>query len=265
MKKLLSALATFCLFFGFVLTLAACGETTRAPDVTALSLGEKTVVLENEGETEIPLAVTPADGEIEIVILKSVNGYETKERVFDYAVADGAISVKALATGTATISVRAKNNALIHAECKIEVNKPKGYKAYREDGVKFVYPEDWGPVSGFGGADARYGASGDEQEVSLFGYEKSEAYFTASAADFEKSLKDQYDKLNSPVSNVVCTVEKFDNDTAVRVNYSYSAYNGKKVSQVQLIRHAESKTYSLTITNASASKIAVMQKEFFAW
>ncbi len=254
MKKIFSVLASVCCCFVLGLTLAACGTVA----VEEVGLDKDEITLSSGASTEVAYTVTPEDGHVAFEVIPEKN---VSERVFTYTVENGTVTIQAKSTGTETLRIRAKSDDTVYADCKVTVELPNGYAAYRKDDVKLVYPSAWTkyPVTGI---EMMYKQG--TSNINLVSENKNTAYFSASADTFKATIEDMYSAAGISITDFKCTVNKYDDDKAVRVDYKY-ALAGVQTTQVQLIRNSESKTYILTLTNATKKQIEIIQNEFYAW
>ena len=254
MKKILSVLASVCCCLVLGLALAGCGTVA----VEEVKLDQDEIALSSGASAEVAYTVTPEDGGIAFEIVSEKN---SSERVFTYTVANGTVTIQAQSAGTETLRIRAKSDETVYADCKVTVGLPTGYAAYRKDDVKLVYPAAWTkyPMTGM---EMMYmqGSS----NIALTSENKNTAILSASADTFKATVENTYKALGVSITDLKCTVEKYDDDKALRVDYKY-VLAGVQTSQVQLIRNSESKTYILTLTNATKKQIQTIQNEFYAW
>ncbi|MDE5548108.1 MAG: hypothetical protein K2J30_03840 [Clostridia bacterium] len=256
MKRILSVLASVCCCLVFGLALAGCGKV--AVEAEEVKLDQDEITLSSGASTELAYTVTPEDGRVEFEI---VSEKKASERVFTYAVENGTVTIQAKSAGTETLRIRAKSDDTVYADCKVTVELPSGYAAFRKSDVKMVYPSAWTkyPMTGM---EMMYmqGSS----NIALTSEKKNTAILSATADTFKATVENTYKALGISITDLKCTVEKYDDDKAVRVDYKY-VLAGVQTSQVQLIRNSESKTYILTLTNATKKQIQTIQNEFYAW
>nr|MDE7295774.1 hypothetical protein [Clostridia bacterium] len=223
MKRILSVLASICCCLVLGLALAGCGTVA----VEEVKFDKEEVTLSSGGSTEVVYTVTPEDGSIAFEI---VSEKKSSERVFTYTVGNGTVTIQAKSAGTETLRIRAKSDDTVYADCKVTVGLPSGYTAYRKDDVKMVYPSTWTkyPMTG---VEMMYmqGSS----NITLTSENKNTAILSASADTFKATVENTYKALGLSISNLECTVEKYDDDKALRVDYKY-VLAGVPTSQVQL-------------------------------
>ncbi|MCI8435739.1 MAG: hypothetical protein HFK10_07285 [Clostridia bacterium] len=265
MKKHVMRMLTVCLC---LVTAVVCfGCKPSEPDVEKIELSQPAITLESGETCELTYTTTPEGADVMGSPIRPNPAKYEWEDVFSFRVNDGKVKITALSTGTATLRIRAAADESVYAECTVTVKPPEGYTPYRGDDFKFVYPSTWEATEATGTLAAFKNENGTN--INIAAEKKNPSYFSATADDFKKVLKQSWAAQGVTITGLTCNAGKYDSDQAVSVSYVYTIPGVGTCKQTQLIRHSSDKTYVLTVTYISEQLdeelSETIRKEFKAW
>lgn len=265
MKKHVMRMLTVCLC---LVTAVVCfGCKPSEPDVEKIELSQPAITLESGETCELTYTTTPEGADVMGSPIRPDPAKYEWEDVFSFRVNDGKVKITALSTGTATLRIRAAADESVYAECTVTVKPPEGYTPYRGDDFKFVYPSTWEATEATGTLAAFKNENGTN--INVTSEPKNNAYFLATAADFEKIIRQSLALMNITITGLECRVGKYDSDQAVSVSSEYTVPGVGKYLLTQLIRHSSDKTYVVTLTymagETDSELSETIRKEFKAW